>query len=202
MTARVTGTYLERLKSGEKSPADVVSLVQRAAATAPGMAIVDALAGVPSDEQLYQWAMITRGDSRHFLLVVDSLHSLAHGRGGDSTEYDALNLAILSLGKLAGSLHCPVLVISERNRSSMGDGGLNAGAGTRRIEYGAETVIGMNTETEKFKDRRGQVISRPVPFDMNGERAVDAWIDKNRNGAAGVSIDLLFHGALQRFREG
>jgi replicative DNA helicase len=187
LIARATSTYLGRLKTGEFHPVEAVMLARKACEAAPGLAIVDGTAGYPSPEWLQQRAEEVRGDARQCLLVVDSLHSWAHGSGGEASEYDALNAALLNIGKLAASLQCPAIVITERNRSNMQRGGLHAGAGSRRIEYAGETVIGLDRETDP---------------DTVGEVRVRVTIEKNRHGVTGVSLPLLFHGALQRFREG
>ena len=70
----------------------------------------------------------------------------------------------------------------------MTSGGLSAGAGTRKIEYGAETVIDLSAEKD-------------VQPDAAGEIPVVLTLAKNRNGAPGRKLYLRFHGPLQRFRE-
>lgn len=65
-------------------------------------------------------------------------------------------------------------------------GGLNAAAGSRKFEYGAETVISLDKKTSE------------VP--IGGEASVKLTVDKNRSGRCG-SIDLFFNGALQEFHE-
>jgi replicative DNA helicase len=70
----------------------------------------------------------------------------------------------------------------------MKKGGLNAGAGTRKLEYGASTVIDLTRDEEAREDAAGEV---PVTLRLA----------KNRNGAAGKAIPVKFHGARQRFRE-
>jgi replicative DNA helicase len=73
---------------------------------------------------------------------------------------------------------------------------VNAAAGSRKVEYGAETVTGLYRATKK--DEHGKM--RPKPFDASGE--VDAYVllEKNRHGAGG-RVDLRFDGALQTWRE-
>jgi hypothetical protein len=80
----------------------------------------------------------------------------------------------------------PVLAIAERNRAKMSAGGLDASAGSRRFEYGAESVLALNREKDEGAD---------------GEAKITLTIEKNRNGASGRRMNLLFHGALQRFTE-
>jgi replicative DNA helicase len=93
-------------------------------------------------------------------------------------------------------LNAPVLIVTERNRASADAGGVNAAAGSRKVEYGAETVTGLYRETEK--DENGRV--RPAPFNAAGEVAAHVVLEKNRHGAGG-RVNLRFHGALQRFTE-
>ena len=190
ITARTTGTYLGRLKSGELAPADSLRLAQQACAAAPELVLADATQAFAAPGWLQISALSTQGQARHVLLVVDSLHSWAEGMPGGLTEYDGLNVGISLLRTLANSLGCPILAIAERNRMSMKGGGLSASAGSRKFEYGAETVIGLSEDTNT---------TRPIaaPNEVN----VTATIEKNRNGAAGHSADLFFNGALQRFKE-
>lgn len=187
-TARVTSTYLGKLKSGELAPGIAVGLARQAAAAAPDLALVDATRAYASVSWITQAAEAIRGESPHLLVVVDSAHSWAEMAPGELAEYERLNLAITALRQLASSLDCSVLAIAERNRASMTEGGLSAAAGSRRFEYGSEAVLDLNRKDD-------------TPPDVQGEVPVNLTLRKNRNGAAGRSFDLRFHGALQRFRE-
>ena len=189
LTARATGTFLGRLKSGELKPQDSLELAQQGAASAPQLALVDGTRAYAAPSYLRECAEIARGDSPHLLIVVDSLHAWAESAlATGATEYDTLNVALLSLKRLASDLGCPILAIAERNRGAMQAGGLSAGAGSRKIEYGAETVLDLE---------RGEA----ARDDFAGEVEVKAKLCKNRHGAAGRSVPLKFHGALQRFQE-
>jgi replicative DNA helicase len=117
---------------------------------------------------------------------VDSLHSWSEGAALGITEYDVLNEAIAQLRRLGTTLSCSVLAIAERNRINMKAGGLSAGAGTRKIEYGAEAVIDLSCE-------------EAARFDVSGEKPVELKIVKNRHGIC-TRVPLRFHGALQRFQ--
>lgn len=187
LTARTTGTYLGRLKSGELLPQESLALARRGCLSAPELALVDGTRAYASPNYLHECAIITRGDATNLLIVVDSLHSWAESAPATgATEYDTLNVALSSLRRLSHALACPILAIAERNRDTMKGGGLSAGAGTRKIEYGAETVIDLERSSETKED-------------TNGEVEVRAKLCKNRNGAAGRSLGLRFHGALQKF---
>ena len=189
LTARATGTFLGRLKSGELKPADSLDLARHGAASAPDLALIDGTRAYAAPTYLRECAHIVRGEHKHLMIIVDSLHSWAESAPATgATEYDTLNIALLSLKRLASELGCPILAIAERNRGSMQGGGLSAGAGSRKIEYGAETVLDLE---------RGEAARE----DMAGEVEIKAKLCKNRHGAAGKSVALKFHGALQRFQE-
>lgn len=189
-TARVTDTFLGRLRSGELEPAASIQLVRKAIEAAPLLAIADATRAFAGPSWLAQAARIVRGDGPHLLLlVVDSIHSWAESAPGDSaSEYERLNAAVASLRSLATQLDCAVLGIAERNRMSMSTGGLSASAGSRKFEYGGESVWELNRKEDAVPDGAGEV-------------AVTLRLVKNRNGSPNRKVDLLFHGALQRWRE-
>lgn len=196
-TARVTKTYLGRLKSGEIGPRESLELAQRAVMAAPYLALVDATRAGAETAFLSQGVEAVRlraqengADSRHVLLVVDSLHSWAEGvaasgRVGEGSEYEILNAALLGLRGLSHSAHCPIVAISERNREAMKSGGLSAGAGTRKLEYGAESVLDLSRVDERE--------------DAGSAVGVTARLVKNRSGASGKETRFSFHGATQTF---
>jgi replicative DNA helicase len=185
-TARVTSTYLGRLKSGEFDPAYSLGLAKQAAAAAPKLAFGDATHTWAMPDWLQKAAIAVKGDASHVLIVVDSVHSWAEAAPVDVDEYTALNDGLAALRRIARNLNCPVLAIAERNRAKMSAGGLDASAGSRRFEYGAESVLALNRDKDEGAD---------------GEAKVTLTIEKNRNGAAGKRLPLLFNGALQRFTE-
>lgn len=187
-TARVTKTFLGRLKSGEMSGADTERLALEACETAPDLAFADATTGPASLAFIYQCAQAVKGDAPHLLIVVDSLHSWAQGLESGLPEYEVLNAALQGLQRLAAQMSCAVLVVSERNRASMKDGGMNAGAGTRKIEYSAETIIDLARDPKQSQDGLGEV-------------EIILKLEKNRHGAAGKALSLHFNGALQEFME-
>jgi len=202
-TARVTRTYLNRFKSGELSPRESLELARRSAAAAPHLALLDATrAGAGTTfvsqcvEAVRARALEHGADARHVLVIVDSLHSWAEGvaasavshaagRAGESSEYEVLNAALLGLRGLSHAAHCPILAICERNREGMKSGGLSAGAGTRKLEYGAESVIDLSRVDEREEAGAGANVT--------------ARLVKNRSGAAGKETRFLFHGATQCF---
>jgi len=80
---------------------------------------------------------------------------------------------------------------ARRGRAESGEHGsrgLSAGAGSRKLEYAAESVWDLQREQDAQPDASGEV---PVSLKLV----------KNRSGVVGRTISLRFHGALQRFRE-
>lgn len=189
MIARETNTLLGRLKSGELAPSLAESLARQAIEVNLHLHLLDATTAPASPQFIYDNAINVKGDAPHLLIVVDSLHSWAEGIYSDAPEYEALNGSLAKLRELAHRLSCPVLIISERNRGSIKGGGVNAGAGTRKIEYGAETVIDLDRKEDAREDGGGKM-------------DVVLKLVKNRHGAPGKPIALKFNGALQAFGEG
>jgi replicative DNA helicase len=189
--ARVTNTHLGKLKSSDEfdellSPDEARRLAEETIARAPHVALLDATLAYARPEYLLEAAESWKADSPHFLLGLDSLHAWVEMNPEPISEYDAINAGLTALRQLAQRLSCPVLIIAERNRLSMKEGGLNAGAGSRRIEYGAETVLSL--------DKKG----KPDPA---GVTPMELVVEKNRHGPSDRRIKLLFHGAVQRFEE-
>ncbi len=195
--ARVTGTYLGRFKSGELSPADVRERFDKSIDAAPMLALLDGTKGAVPPAHIQECAQVLLHDARCVLIVIDSLHSWAEGAtaGIGAGEYEVLNEAVSKLRAVAHNLNAPILFVSEKNRDSIksGDGGQSSGAGSRKIEYGAETVISLL----RMKDPKGQ----PIEADGAGEAPVMLKLAKNRHGAVGKEVKLTFNGALQRFSE-
>ena len=196
--ARITGTYLERFKTGEMHPDASVRHAMETAEKVPRLAIADASGGAMADPSWIeeQVEVLAAKYGRPPLVVIDSVHSWTGSVnvGKDKLqEYDALNAALAHLRQMAQRHGVAVISIAERNRQSVDAGGLSASAGTRSFEYGAETVISL--------DRILGTDKKPVEPDLNGEVRIDVRMSKNRNGAAGRKIDMLFSGRLQRFRE-
>lgn len=187
-TARITRTFLGRLKSGELSPADSIQLARKACAEAPFLAMCDATRSYATPRWIRDAALATKGEHENLLVIVDSLHSWAESAPVDAAEYETLNAALAALRQLGHELNCPVLAVAERNRGTMTSGGLSAGAGTRKIEYGAETVLDLERDLTRREDIAGEV-------------EITVKFAKNRHGAAGKKATLWFHGALQKFRE-
>jgi len=189
LTARITGTYLGRLRSGEIPPDEAAELGRRAAEAAPQLTIADAMTRPATPKWLSATMTAVQGLSPHALLIVDSLHAWAGSQAqGDAAEYDSLNAGIVDLRRLVGERRIPILATVERNRLTMKTGGVNAGAGSRKIEYSADTVLELDHDPTAMPN-------------TDGELPVSMKVGKNRNGAPGRTLDLRFHGALQRYTE-
>jgi len=186
LTAAVSQENLGRILSGSLSPEQVLKLAEQAVRAAPRLAIMDATTVLADPSWIRDVALEIRGDAAHVLIVVDSVHAWAD-TWGDGTEYETLNAALAALRQIAADLACPILGIAERNRASMDKGGLAAGAGTRKIEYGATLVLDLGPDNEN----QGGA----------GEVGVTLTVAKNRNGMAGRTVKLRFDGAHQRFQE-
>lgn len=186
--ARVCSQYLNRFKSGELTPESVVAHVRQAIEAAPLLCIVDATRAFASPKYLCDCAQIARGEARHLLIVIDSLHSWSRGLMNGVSEYDVLGQALAELRTLSRVTQSALLIVSEQNRAGAGKDSVNSGAGHRQIEYGAEAMISLVREEKAQADGAGEV-------------DVTLKLVKNRNGAAGKAVPLKFNGALQSFRE-
>ena len=184
--ARVSGQFLGRLKSGELTPSQIETIAIKTAQTMPDLCFVDATRGPATLSFLRDCAHIVRGGSSQLLVVVDSLHTWVRGAGSGAPEYEALNSGLIGLQTLSHQIGSPVMIICEQSRSAMDAGGVNSGAGTRFIEYGAEIVFDLQAAKES---------------DALGETPVTIRLAKNRHGSAGSLVKLSFNGALQRFKE-
>ncbi|MBI4499025.1 MAG: hypothetical protein HY689_14140 [Chloroflexi bacterium] len=163
-------------------------LARRAAQAAPLLYLADATRSWASPDWIAQEAQAVVKDGGPLLLIVDSVHAWVDSAPTALSEYERLNLGLSSLRNLAQTLKCAILAVAERNRASMNAGGLSASAGSRKFEFGGESVLGL----ERPKD---------TPPDGAGEVPIVLTIEKNRAGSPGRKIALRFHGALQRFRE-
>ena len=190
ITARLSQTYLGKFKSGEMPVRNASILAKRAFDQCSGLYLMDATAGPAKLDFIEKSAglIMERQQADSMLIVVDSAHSWASGLRADESEYEVLSEALAQLRKLASRLACPVITIAERNRASRKQAGMDAAAGTRAFEYGAETVISLDVKEEE---------AEPKP----GEKRINAVIQKNRHDAAGVHAKLAFHGGFQQFRE-
>jgi replicative DNA helicase len=191
--ARVTRTSLEKFKDGTLTGAAVKGKATQAALRSPMLAIADATSRPARIEWIAKVAEAQRAESPYYMIVIDSLHSWAEGNNQGQPEYELISLACKGLRELAAVLGCPILVISEMSRSAQekaekGKENTGGGAGSRKIEYGAESVIQLARSEEQ--DNR-----------VTGDKRILLSFEKNRNGAGGKAIPLIFEGGFQNYRE-
>lgn len=192
ITARVTGTPLSQIKSPKfsLSSARLKELVRETARTCRNLVIADATLTYATPAWILDFARTLRRErnAEQVLVVMDSLHTWADWLEGD--EYVRLNKSLKNVREISAELESPLLYIGEQNRESNKKGekaGANAGAGSRKIEYGAESVMSLFVQ--------------PGDGDAFGNKEGTLTIEKNRNGAAGTPIPVIFNGKLQRFEE-
>ena len=184
--ARETKTYLGKLRSGEISASESVSLARRTAAAAPMLAIADATRGPLAPAELREFARATRGTEQHLIIVIDSLHAWVRSVFPDSNEYESLGAGISLLQQIATIEQCAIVVVCERNRVGMGEDSMHASKGTASLEYACESVMALSRKKDAV-------------VDSDGEIPVELTLAKNRNGAPGVTIPLKFSGGFMRF---
>lgn len=190
--ARETKTELRDLKNGFYTAETIRTKALTAIQACPDLAIVDGTTGIYIEPGwIYEAAKVIKRDSPYLLIIVDSIHSWACLAPDIKAEYENLNGAIADLQALASSLTCPIIGISEMNRSSQNPGAerLTASKGTGKFEFGSESVLSL----EKNPDA-------PITASF-GEIPLKIRFAKNRNGAAGKDIALTFTGGYQHFQE-
>lgn len=188
-TARVTDTYLGRLKTGELDVQESLVLARQGLAAIPHVVFMDATKVPAPAAWIATAAAQVRGSAASLLLIVDSVHSWVQGAAGDAAEYEALTQGVQALQHVAAQLKCPILAIAERNRASMEKGGVSGAAGSRKLEYGSESVLELDRKPEGERWSGG------------AEAQIQVRLSKNRHGAIGRPMVLMFSGATQRFRE-
>ena len=193
--ARLTNTSLKHFKTGYLKPEEIMERADKAKEHLKNIHILDATKNyIPArsedEHSLLEIVRDIKADSEHCLLIFDSLHSWIDASPSIETEYERINKAMADIRVLTDELNIPVLCITERKRSSNNKNTQDAGAGSRKIEYGAESVMGLDTQEESSS------------FELSdSEKKVTFKLTKNRNGSVGKEIDFIFHGDLQSFRE-
>lgn len=189
--ARVSGEFLGHIKGGTLSGEQIGAMIDATAKAIPDLVIMDASGSVkPGAKDIANAARdvlgLYEGQYGEILIVIDSLHSWAMARPDiQGVEYDRLNDSIGQLSAIGQERQIPVMVITERNRAAMKEGGMHSGAGTRRIEYQGESVISLDVSGETFE-----------------KKTIKLSVDKNRHGMTGeIGGQMSFDGALQRFSQ-
>ncbi|MHB9126179.1 MAG: DnaB-like helicase C-terminal domain-containing protein [Armatimonadota bacterium] len=186
--SRVTKTDIRHLSSGEVPPEYARALACQAITAAPDLWILDGTREPLTSQAILEHAKAVRSssDAEHLLIVMDSVHSWIDGLATGSSEYEALNAGLTDLRTIASTLKCPVIGIAERNRQSLTRGGIASSAGSRKFEYGAESVIELNADEESTGEEM---------------KALTLVLSKNRHGHTGTQIPLIFEPHIQSFKE-
>ena len=190
LTARFGGVSIGVVRKGRLAETDYWRAMDKASLAMHDLEVYDGTIATLTARQLGEELADHFAWTRR-LVVIDSLHAWAMRVAPDLPEYEALNQAMDSLRSLASEFHIPILVISERNRSSMLAGGLHAAAGSRRIEYGCEAMLDFKLEEEKDDD----------PMARRTESQVTVRIVKNRYGPPWLKVVMIFNGNSLEFRE-
>ena len=189
VVAHTSGVQKRDLLNSHYTHEEEMKLAQDFMRMASHMSVVDGSAdGIKPQWLSNQIALLRKGDpDGHALLIIDSLHSWTLNLMMDgTTEYEGLNDAIQRLREIAVEHSVPVIMIAERNRQSMKDGGLSAVAGSRAAEYRSDVVVSLEISKP---DYAGQ------PID------VEARVLKNRWGSPSMIASLSFDGDTQTFSE-
>lgn len=191
LTAAQTGTDHTAFKDGSLTAAAARALMLQAAMACRDLTILDATSAPMPEAAMNEWALEWRAanPSPHALIVVDSLQSWVNGSLAEPTEYDRLAKGLGCLERIGQALRVPLIVISEQNRAAVKDGGgVNSGAGHRRIEYVAETVVELDKKADAEPD-------------ADGGYKVGLRISKNRHGETRRLAPVTFNGRFQRFTQ-
>lgn len=197
IAARVNEIPLEKFKDPKFALAGKMLKVyaRKAVESAPQLVIADATKVFATPEWIRDQAEIIKDtwESERLLIVIDSLNAWTDYLPGE--EYERLNFGLAQLRIISSELDCPIIYIAEQNRESNKQhekAGANSGAGSRRIEYGGESVMGLYADLNDDK--------QPV-INAFGQTPVTLRFHKNRNGAAAKPIKLLFTGKFMSFTE-
>jgi replicative DNA helicase len=180
MIAASNGDYLGRLRRGQITASSMQAKLDALAAKHPQFTIIDASSG-HCDSNLLR-ATVAKTETQ--ALFVDSIHAYAEQAYPNLDEYPAMNRVVRELRALAMDRQIPVVTLQERSRA-LKNGGLSAGAGSRKLEYSAEVVLELDV----------------VPGGTDHATRINMTVSKNRQGPRDVVIGFEFDGATQRFCE-
>jgi replicative DNA helicase len=186
--SRITHEFIGKFRRHELHPDTWLRLMKRTVEELPLLRIVDATRHHVSLKSIEAMAIATRGESKHLLIVIDSLHAWVRRTQGGATQYDALGELITSFTALAAQLRASVIAISEQNRSSRGSNGQDASSGHGGIEYSGELVLALTRDGTP-------------PDTETGERRIELTCAKNRHGDEDAQVQLYFCGREMAFRE-
>lgn len=187
--ARVTGHSIEEMEA--LPPLDYRNLAERTATEVSKMAILDATSHPVSAQRIMDAARIVRDvhEAAHVLVVIDAWQPWARKLYTTMAEYDAVQAAIGDLEHISSELHCPVLLLSHRNRAAAKGGEdsyLIAAKGSADFEHAAETVL--------YIARDPGTTRQPV-------RKVTIHVAKNRHGQDNMPVDVVLDSEHHCFLE-
>ncbi|HUY61223.1 MAG TPA: DnaB-like helicase C-terminal domain-containing protein [Candidatus Dormibacteraeota bacterium] len=187
--AAVTGMAVGALQQARVPTERVSELAAATSDALRGFVLADAIGepAPPRDVGVWLAALAERGPFA--LCIIDSIHMwAARWAPPEATEYQAISLGMMQARALAVEHGAAVLATGEMNRDGLKNGGgLNTGAGSRRLEYASDVVCELRRAAGAKPDGRGAV---PVTIAVH----------KNRFGMP-REVEATFNGSLQRFGE-
>ena len=196
---------IDQIRKGLVPYAEMIERVERLHADHPDLLILDAMARPRKAEGLAEVVAAVKADSRHGLLVVDSLHTWCryHAPGTLTDMHSKINWGMESLGKLVADHGVAVLILAERNRATVKEASLSGAADSRQIEYASAVVMGLDWFGLEQGDERVPLAAFGVAEFGGGERHVyrrklKLELLKNRYGTRRAFENLEFYGAFQR----
>lgn len=185
----------------DRGSADLAAVEAAAAALRPTLARLAISEGPASIRVADMEEMLLQAMEHHRvdrgLMVLDYLQACARARPQDVRQ--AVGALVGELREVAIRRRVPVLALASQNRAAgaygaggSGGAGLDSLAESAALEYGADTLSVLTTDEKR------------QPSTQAPGRAVLLNIAKNRHGAAGLAIPLLFrpdHGLFQEVRE-
>lgn len=197
IVARVTDTYLGKLRGGELSEVELRARVKKAAEQCPMLSLYDVREHKATSDDIRARAesLRERFDSPQLLLIIDSVTDWAANSVGEEAralvgDFAIAEKAITNVAELASTLSCPIIAIAHRNRTGQSKEAdkLHSAKGTGRYEYVSESVWSLERDAKKEADDQG---CTPATLE----------ILKNRHGGTGLNLKLKFEGRVQKFTE-
>ncbi|MCC6444066.1 MAG: AAA family ATPase [Armatimonadetes bacterium] len=189
LVALETGIEIGKLRDGNLYREELETLVTRASAACPMLALYDVSDPQASVMAVEDAARAVRDQFQaiHMLLVVDSLTEWSPGRTkGLPDEKPSDEAALIALKGVATRLSCPLLATAHQERSRQERSPYSAGA-LERIDYIAESLWHLEQPAASRSGEQGQTLLRLT-------------ILKNRYGPSGKSLAFEFDGRIHLIR--
>jgi replicative DNA helicase len=171
LICNINGASLSKLKSGQYKPEEIKAFTGVLQTRCQHMSILDGTKSYVGINQLSEACKTARGEHRNCMLIIDSFHSWSQSVSlkmdapfSSQNEYTNLRDHVTACKRLSGELNAPILLATERNRSSAG--GLSTAKGYG-VEYSAETMINLVTD-----EYNPDTLSKTVAI----------YVEKNRHG--------------------